>query len=63
MYECLVCGRRFPEGQGIVLNIGGKRLYFHSKRCAYKFFRSLIDKVDTSSLTKPLNETIKEFLN
>lgn len=61
MYECVVCGRKFPEGQGVIMTIAGKKLYFHSKRCAYRFLRSLIDKVDSSALGRALNETLKEF--
>ena len=47
---CVVCGRKFPRGQGVVLVIGGKEYSFHSKRCALKFLRRLLEELgDTAS--------------
>jgi hypothetical protein len=60
-YECVVCGRIFPEGQGIKLSLGGKEVYFHSKRCALKFFKSLVLYIDQKALDQALKMTIKEY--
>ncbi len=58
---CIVCGRKFPRGQGIVLNIGGVELDFHSKRCALKFLTSLLEHLDQDQLRRAVNETVREF--
>lgn len=60
-YECLVCGRIFPEGQGIKLSLAGKDVYFHSKRCALKFFKSLILYIDQKILEQAIRLAIREF--
>lgn len=46
--ECLVCGRKISEGQGITLSRGTLALHFHSSRCASKFLRSLFEALDDS---------------
>lgn len=43
-YTCVVCGRVFPDGQGIVIRTGDTDIAFHSSKCAAKFLRILIDK-------------------
>lgn len=48
---CIMCGRPFPEGQGVVLSRGGLILEFHSGRCAYKFFKLMFDRLDYQCLT------------
>lgn len=58
---CIVCGRIFPRGQGIVLEKSGRTLYFHSKRCAYRFFKLLLDLVDEDCIRKPIDDALKEF--
>jgi hypothetical protein len=60
-YECLVCGRVFPEGQGIKLNLAGREVYFHSKRCALKFFKSLVLYIDQKVLEQAVKSTVKEY--
>jgi hypothetical protein len=40
--ECIVCGRKFPEGQGIKLTMKGEDYYFHSKACAYTFLKEAV---------------------
>jgi len=61
-----VCGRVFPEGQGIVINTGEVELAFHSSKCAARFLKMLIDKghkeVVSASLrlARELEETLKE---
>ncbi|MEN2999163.1 MAG: hypothetical protein ABDH61_01090 [Acidilobaceae archaeon] len=49
-HRCIVCGRLFPEGQGIVLSRGNATLKFHSSRCAAKFLRIFFDRASSSSL-------------
>ncbi|MCI4455528.1 MAG: hypothetical protein JHC23_02260 [Sulfolobus sp.] len=58
-YECIVCGRTFYEGQGIVYTLKGDKLYFHSKACAYKFFKDLIAASDPNCLN--LKDVIKKY--
>jgi len=59
--KCPVCGRKFPKGQGVTLSFGGETLTFHSKSCAIKFVRHLLDKIDRSSITSAFKETRREF--
>jgi len=60
-HECIVCGRKFPEGQGILIDLGGTKLAFHSKSCALKFFKTLFLRVEYSLIRDYVNETIEEF--
>ncbi|BEP16962.1 hypothetical protein PYJP_03140 [Pyrofollis japonicus] len=60
-YQCIVCGRYFPEGQGIVIKRAGIELAFHSKNCLAKFFRVFIEHLDEAEFKKAARETIKEF--
>ncbi len=60
-YECIVCGRKFPEGQGIVLEKAGVRLYFHSSKCAARFLRLLLERVDDSCIRPALKELVDEL--
>lgn len=59
--KCVVCGKVFPEGQGIVLNVGDETLYFHSKRCAIKFFKNLVEELNPEELRKAINEVKRTF--
>jgi len=59
--RCMVCGRVFPQGQGIVIVKGGRTLHFHSKRCAYRFFKLLLDMVEDDCIKRPLDDALKEF--
>lgn len=61
LYECVVCGRKFPEGQGIVIAKGGLVLHFHSSRCAAKFLKRLIENADDQCILKAARETLNEF--
>ncbi len=58
---CIVCGRRFPEGQGVVMEIGGVRLEFHSKACALKFMRSFVEHLEPGEARRAVNETLREY--
>ncbi|BAF34739.1 hypothetical protein APE_0601a [Aeropyrum pernix K1] len=44
MPKCIVCGRFFHEGQGIIIKIPGGLLEFHSSRCAQRFLRMLLEE-------------------
>lgn len=61
MYECVVCGRKFPHGQGIVIHKSGVTLYFHSKACAAIFFKLFIERVDESCTKGVLREILEEL--
>ena len=43
MGTCIVCGKPFHEGQGVVVEVRGRILEFHSSRCASKFLRRLLE--------------------
>ncbi|AWR99944.1 hypothetical protein [Metallosphaera hakonensis] len=55
-HECITCGRPFPEGQGIIMNLAGRKLEFHSKACAYSFLRELLLSVPEDCVSSPLRE-------
>ncbi len=61
-HKCIVCGRVFPEGQGIVINYGGVELSFHSSRCAAKFLRQLLDRVPPDVLGGYVKRLVEENL-
>lgn len=61
-YKCIICGRKFPEGQGIVIKYGSLELRFHSNRCASKFLRQLLERVPPEELEKYLRRIIEENL-
>ena len=42
-FKCCVCGKVFPEGQGIVIKLAGGVVAFHSSKCAARFLRLLLD--------------------
>lgn len=57
---CVVCGRRFPRGQGVILVIGGRGYSFHSKACALKFVRRLLEELGEAA--SPVAErVVREF--
>ncbi|MGC9012317.1 hypothetical protein [Thermogladius sp.] len=56
-----MCGRPFPEGQGIVVQYGDLRLEFHSSKCASKFFRSLLERVEPRVLSPYIKRLIEEY--
>jgi len=60
-YTCIVCGRKFPEGQGITIEKAGLVLHFHSRRCAVKFLKLLVERLDDSTARKALGELLKEL--
>lgn len=61
-YTCIVCGRKFPKGQGVVIDLGKTKLVFHSTKCATKFFKLLLERIeDKSILEKTAKELIREL--
>ncbi len=60
-HVCIVCGKMFPEGQGIVLTLDNYMLTFHSKACALKFFNTLLHKVSFDLIRDTVEDTVEEF--
>ena len=60
-YTCIVCGRKFPEGQGIVIKRAGVELAFHSKTCLAKFFKLFVERVDEKEFKRAARDVIREF--
>jgi len=60
-YRCVVCGRVFPKGQGIVLSYGDLTLSFHSSRCASRFFKSLVERVPREELKGYVKKIMEEY--
>lgn len=64
-HKCLVCGRVFPDGQGVILRLGNELLEFHSTRCFSKFARRLLERVPADEVRgyiKKLREEYEELL-
>ncbi|ADV65513.1 hypothetical protein [Desulfurococcus mucosus] len=60
-HRCVVCGRVFPEGQGIVVVKDGLTLEFHSSRCASKFLRALAERMPADEFLPYARKLIDEF--
>jgi large subunit ribosomal protein L24e len=60
-HECSVCGRKFPVGQGIVLSKSGFTLYFHSSKCASKFLKLLLERMDENCARTAIREVLEEL--
>ncbi|NOZ88314.1 MAG: hypothetical protein GXO15_00110 [Crenarchaeota archaeon] len=60
-YTCIVCGRSFPEGQGIIITRAGITLAFHSKSCLAKFFRLFVERLDEKEFRRAARDVIKEL--
>ncbi len=60
-YECIVCGKKFPKGQGVLISLYNVELAFHSKSCALKFFKALFSKVEYDLIRNYIEETVNEF--
>ncbi len=61
-YKCIICGRVFPEGQGIVINYGKTLLTFHSSRCAAKFLKQLLERIPPEEIEKYIKRLVEEDL-
>ncbi len=62
IYECIICGRKFPEGQGIIIDYDGVLLAFHSSRCAAKFLKQLLERVPPEELKGYIKRLVEEDL-
>jgi len=60
-HTCIVCGRKFPEGQGIVLVRAGITIAFHSKSCLTKFFKLFVERVEEKEFKRLVRELTSEF--
>ncbi|WP_292319841.1 hypothetical protein [Caldisphaera sp.] len=61
-HECIVCGKKFSNGQGIIINKGSLKLEFHSSKCATSFFKLLAERLDESCFEKSSKDLIKELV-
>ena len=61
MPRCIVCGRFFHEGQGIVIRVRGGVLEFHSSRCAAKFFRRLVEENPEDCIVSTIRRLADEY--
>lgn len=64
-HKCIVCGRVFPRGQGLVIKLGEEILEFHSSRCFSKFARSLLERIPSSEIRgyiKRIREEYEEYI-
>lgn len=60
-YACLTCGRTFHNGQGIILTIADRKLYFHSKACAYKFFREVLENAEKDCISSSIRQVYRKY--
>uniref|UniRef100_A0A7C4NN49 Uncharacterized protein n=1 Tax=Staphylothermus marinus TaxID=2280 RepID=A0A7C4NN49_STAMA len=60
-YRCIVCGRIFPEGQGVVIKHGELTLFFHKSKCACKFFKYLLENTPYSEIGRYVKNTLDFF--
>jgi ribosomal protein L24E len=61
-HKCIVCGRPFPEGQGIVLRISGEVLEFHSSKCFSKFARDLLTRLPEEEVKGYIKKLREEYI-
>lgn len=62
VHKCVVCGKVFYEGQGIIISRGDITLEFHSSKCAAAFFKRLIlDSDDISCVSPAIKKLLAEY--
>ncbi|RLG81618.1 MAG: hypothetical protein DRO13_00720 [Thermoprotei archaeon] len=61
-YRCIVCGRVFPQGQGIIIKYQDMLLSFHSSKCASKFLRILLETTPYSDLGKHIKRIHEDLV-
>jgi len=61
-YKCIICGRVFPKGQGIVINYGNFTIPFHSSRCAAKFLKRLLEEIPREDIGKHVKRLYEDLL-
>ncbi|MEM0014373.1 MAG: hypothetical protein QXS42_03655 [Zestosphaera sp.] len=59
--ECIVCGRKFSQGQGVVVTLGGRSYSFHSKGCALKFLKKVLEGVEQQKILEVAERVAEEF--
>jgi len=60
--KCIVCGKIFPDGQGIVLVRETLVLEFHSRRCMVKFFKRVFEEApDINCIREYIEKLVKEY--
>lgn len=60
-HVCIVCGRKFPSGQGVVIKIGNELFEFHSNRCFAKFARILLERLPQDEVRGYVKRLKDEF--
>jgi len=60
-YQCIVCGRVFPEGQGVILRVDDDIIPLHSSKCAMKFLRNVIERLEPSIVRGVIKDVKREF--
>ncbi|MEO3994070.1 MAG: hypothetical protein QN229_07195 [Desulfurococcaceae archaeon TW002] len=58
---CVVCGRKFSVGQGILISFGKSTYNFHSKTCALKFVKKILENLEPSELEKTADKVAEEY--
>ena len=58
---CIICGKVFPRGQGIVIERANILLVFHSKKCASKFLRLFIERIPEREFKRVSRELLSEL--
>lgn len=58
---CVVCGRKFSVGQGILLSFGKNTYNFHSKTCALKFVKKVLESLESSELERIADKVAEEY--
>jgi len=58
---CVVCGRKFSAGQGILISFGRSTYSFHSKACALKFVKKVLEGLEPSELEKVADRVAEEY--
>ncbi len=60
-YRCIVCGRVFPEGQGIIIKYGNTLLAFHKSKCAAKFLKLLLERIPPEEIEDYIKHILREL--
>lgn len=60
-YKCIVCGRVFPQGQGILLKLGNEVLEFHSSKCFSKFAKTLLERIPFDEIKGYVRKVREEY--
>ncbi|MEM2021414.1 MAG: hypothetical protein QXP80_04220 [Zestosphaera sp.] len=58
---CVVCGRKFSAGQGVTITVGERSYSFHSKGCALKFLRKVLEGIEQSEVSKAMERVADEY--